>query len=75
MNMHVPGNLPMLKDFHERCAKAQVSYAISWNEHDDTYYVSINSAAPTERYVSKDYTNVADCIDGAIAHLKKIAPP
>ena len=64
----------MLDDFHKRCAKAQVSYAINWNEHNDTYYVAIHSPAPTERYVSKDYTYVADCIDGAIAHLKKIAP-
>ena len=64
--------LPLLASLHHKCAAAQVSYSIHWNEHDDSYYVAIQSPSPVERYVSRDYSCLAFCIEGALTHLESL---
>lgn len=64
--------LPLLNSLQAKCAAAQVSYRIQWNEHDDSYYVAIDSPSPQERYVSRDYSRLAFCIEGAICFLEHL---
>ena len=72
MSIWIAEHLTSLNALHAKCASAQVSYAIVWNEHDDTYYVSIDSVAPSERFVSRNYSRLPMCIDVALIHLENL---
>lgn len=56
------------------CRHHQVSFALHYNEHDDSWYVSVDSPAPAERFIGKD-TQLAWALDAAIDHLNKLGKP
>lgn len=62
---------PVLVTLHVTCQKHAVAYKLSYNEHNDTWYVAIESPSPTERYVSRDYSDLRDAAELAIKHLEK----
>lgn len=68
-----PSVVAGLLRLHSACLARQVSYSVHYNEHDGSWYARIDSAAPSERYVSKDYSDLSWCIECAITHLGAIA--
>lgn len=66
-----PSIMLPLMELHSECEKKQVSYSVHFNEHDHTWYVDISSAAPSERFCSRDYSQLSWCIEAALKHLRK----
>lgn len=60
----------VLRPLLELCQKHQVSFTVTYNEHDHTWCVTIDSAAPSERYSSRDYSVLEMSVDSAIAFIK-----
>jgi len=54
-----PGGAAFQRDIeklHERCRDLQVSYSLNYDEAEDSWYISISSAAPVECFIGKNHS-------------------
>lgn len=56
----------LLSRLYYACRKQEVSFHLAYNEHDDTWYVSIDSPAPSERFITKDLHSMRDVIEAGV---------
>ncbi len=71
-NPYTEDTLVSLNELHEACQELELSYAIHHNDHNHSWYVSIDSPAPTERFVGKDVSRLEWAIDHAQSHVNKL---
>lgn len=62
-----------LNELLQACRKAAVSFALNYSEADDTWYVVIHSAAPSEAYVGKNLYSLEYAMDDAITWVKGLS--
>lgn len=63
-----------LRELAELAGAAQVSFSIHFNEGAGTWWIAIESSAPSENCITKDYGDMENALDMAIAHLKPLQP-
>jgi hypothetical protein len=66
-----PAYIAAYLEIHWLCGVLQVGHEITFCESENSWYWSINSAAPTENFVGKNYTLSSACAC-ALEHLFKV---
>ncbi len=66
--------VPQLVSLHTKANAAGCSWALHHQEAAGEWYVEIDSAAPAERLVTKDYGTLSIALAVAIEHLDQLLP-
>lgn len=61
-----------IEKLHHACRVKSVGFAIVYCEADNTWYTVINSSAPTEEFISKNYSTMEDAIEMAHEWVRKL---
>ncbi len=64
-------DLEMLQHLHKLCLKNQIDYSIHYSECDHTWDVRLHSAAESENYATRNYSQLTMSIDSAIQHIMR----
>lgn len=66
-----PNFLVVLDRIHKQCRKLEVSYSLNFEDGPNTWYFTVSSPAPTEKFVGKSYGLYSACIS-MLEHLDSI---
>lgn len=62
----------IIKELHKLCVSKEVGFTLVFEEGTPTWYVTIDSPAPTERFVSKSRPTIRSAVEDAIEHLNLV---
>jgi len=67
--------LPLWLEFDMLCCELMLTYAIHGGDNGDfSWYITIHSVAPSERWTSREQQELSHVFSRAIEHLKEPRP-
>jgi len=64
-----PCNCQLIDNLKYACRQKGVSFSVRYCEVDDSWYVGIDSIAPSENYMSKSYGLLESAVHMAMKHM------
>lgn len=62
---------PLLQDVYYEARKASVSFSAVYCECDDSWYFTVDSPAPTERFIGKNHA-FQYAVEAVLKHLRRL---
>jgi hypothetical protein len=69
---YTPENIELLNRLHATCRKVGVGYTTVYEECADTWYITIDSPAPSENFVGKSRGLLENALTDAIEFVEKL---